>query len=359
MLRGVDNFSTYGTGSGGRTNMLRNPQWLSVPSTATPQTNNPRGALGTHNLQCVASANNGPRLSLGGALTEFIIAQAIYIGSLPTDNDSQVIAEPHDSNNDEQCSLVISSTGTLQLKSGGSTGTLIAESEICIFAGTFHHIEVYFKIGNGSPAGGACEVRVDEVIQINESGLDTQATAVAGASQVMLWTPFTPDGVSMDVTDFAWVDLTGTDNNDFAGDCVVLRRDMTATDSSAWTRNTGASDHAAVDDPTPDDDTTYIAASAADSDVIFGFQSLPAGISEVVSVTVRALQRKVDAGSANVQASLLSVSSSPAAEDLGADVTQTLSYQYNDDHFGTDPATAVPITPASYPDLRVKHAKTV
>lgn len=356
MLLGADPFSIYGTGSGGRANMLRNPLWLEVGDNVAPSTSDPRSSIGTHCLDVAASNNNGPRVSLFGNKTEFIMRSAFKVASLPTGNAVNVIYEPHDNANAAQCALVLTSTGSILLRKGslGGGGVTLAETDgPVIAAGSYYHVEAYFKIGDA----GACEVRVNGVVVMNATGIDTQNTANGGADQVRVFTAAVTS-VGYKVTDFAVADMTGDDNNDFMGDVVYIRRDMVATDASTWTRNTGASDHAAVDDPTPDDDTTYVAADAPADAVQFQLQSLPASVSEVVSVSLAVLNRKADAGVGSLQTSLASVAVSPVQEDDGEEVAQTQTYAYQVDHFGADPSTGVPVTPASYPDLRVRHVKT-
>jgi hypothetical protein len=113
----------------------------------------------------------------------------------------------------------------------------------------------------------------------------------------------------------------------------------------------------AIDQVTPDGDTTYITAGIPGSPTPiseFGMENLPAGVSAISGVVLVNFSRKTEAGVANVQMSAIS----GASETAGTDQPMTEIYTYRQDVFETDPASAAPFTPAEVDALLIKADRT-
>ncbi|MDP3739095.1 MAG: hypothetical protein Q8R02_17005 [Hyphomonadaceae bacterium] len=361
MLRFAENFTGVGTGAMGRANLLAGA-WLDMGTVWTPSTVNPRG-LGTAHVR--NTGGHEGRFSLGGNLQSFIVGAAFFFNGLPSVGTRTFLFQPRNTSNAAQCTITVTTTGVIQLRTGSQTGTIVADSSALspsppIISGAYQFIEVYFDIGNGSsPADGACEVRVDGVTVIDVTGVDTQGQATNNCEQVACNSNI--DGPStMDMADLYCVDLTGANNNDFLGDTqwldIIPDADTAASD---WTRNTGSNDFEMVDDTTPDADTTYIAATTAAEISRFGLGDIPATASTVVAVVTKVMARKTDAGAANLEVSVRSTLSSPVADSTGADRPITEAYTYYRDTFEVDPATGVAWTPAGVNAIQVAVEKSV
>ena len=306
-------------------------------STANPRT-------GTHHMRWTSNTGENFRMRrvFGAALTTVGVGQAMYLPNLPTDNNRMLIFQLRDAANAMQLSFYIQSTGAIAVWKGSVLGTLLATSTALMTAAAWNHIEIKATIDN---AAGAVEVRLNHVTVIDISGVDTQDTANAETSQVS-WGKFAGSGVVPGVTNvdlddvFAW-DTLGADNNDFIGDHQVLtlwpNGDTAQTD---WTRNAGATDYQAIDEADPDDDTTYVAATAAAQVSEYALDDLPATVSAIAAVQLTGRMKKTDAGAAKVQQSLVS----GVSEFNGADRNITTAYTYWPDISEQDPATGAPWT---------------
>lgn len=344
-----DSFDYYGSTIGNLTEGL----WAEITAGVTLSTLNPR--TGTHSLRLGASTTQ--RRVLGGAKTTVGLAGAFYYPILPTGNNSCRIFEFRDAANQPQVSIGLQSTGTIEAKRGSVSGTVLGTTASpVVTAETYQHIEamVFF-----SQTVGTIEVRVNGVTVLSLSGIDTVNTALVECSQVVLGggiSGSTPSNVDMDDV-FAYDD-TGSFNNSFIGDRRVITLFPDANTIQAdWTAVGAATGYEAIDDASPDGDTSYITAGVPGSPgpiSEFGIQNLPAGISAISAVVVIEMARKTEAGPANTQWSVIS----GASETAGLDKPMTEIYTYRADVFETDPASAAPFTPSEVDGLLVKVERT-
>jgi hypothetical protein len=160
---------------------------------------------------------------------------------------------------------------------------------------------------------------------------------------------------SMYLDDVFCYDDTGTYNNTFIGDRRVLTLFPNANTATAdWTAVGAATGYEAIDEASPDDDTSYITAATAGLVSQFGLQDLPGGISVINAVVMVERARKTEAGAANTKVSVVSGASSAA----GADKPLTEIYTFRQDVFQIDPNTAAPFTPAGVNALQFKVERT-
>lgn len=341
MLVYADPFSTYGTGATGRANLvLGNPF---IANDGGPSTTNPRVG-GTHawRFDFQSGASDSVRYIFPATIQQFRLAYALNMDNLPSANNEIILFQPRDSANGIQCTVCLTTTGAVALHNGDEVGTVLGTSAaLAIVAGTYQHLECYFDIADA----GHFEARVNGVTVLSLSGVDTKATAIAGASAAEL---VRSRGVGGYYADFYHTDTTGTNNNDWLGDIQWVRvdpnLDKAATD---WTRNTGATDFSAINQTTPDGDTTYVQATASGQVSQFGCSNLPALTSEVVAVIVKSMVKKVDSGDANYKHGLVSDPAGAPSTTYGADRPITTAYTYYNDVFETDPKTGVLWLPAA------------
>lgn len=343
-----DSFDYYGV-VGNMTEGL----WAEITPGVTLSTLNPR--TGTHSMRVLTSSVQ--RRVLGGAKTTVGLAKAVYYPILPTANNVQRVFEYRDAANVAQVTIVLQSTGTIEAKRGGITGTSLGiTASPVITAETYQHIEclVFF-----SQTVGTIEVRVNGVTVLSLSGIDTVATALVECSQVIIGGGTGTGAVNnTDIDDVFAYDDTGSFNNTFIGDRRVITLFPNANTAEAdWTAVGAATGYECIDEASPDGDTTYISAGVPGSPAtisVFGIQNLPAGISAISAVVVIEMARKTEAGPANTQWSVIS----GASETAGADKPMTEIYTYRQDVFETDPASAAPFTPSEVDGLLIKAERT-
>ena len=338
-----DGFDHYGV-----TANLTEGAW--AENTAQLSSVNPR--TGAFHLRSAAATTT--RRVLGGAKTTVGIGSVVYMNNLPLSNNSFAVYQFRDAANVDQISVIIQSTGTIEVKRGPAGGTSLGvTASPVVVAEAYQHIEalVFF-----SQTVGTVEVRVNGVTVFNVSGVDTVATSLVECSQVAICR--TQGSCTADMDDVFCYDGLGSFNNTFLGDRRVLTLFPDANTVQAdWTVVGAATGYEAIDEASPDGDTSYITAGVPGSpgDISeFGIQNLPAGVSSVSGVVVVSMARKTEAGPANTQWSVISGS----FEAAGANTPMTEVYTYRQDVFESDPGTGAPFTPTAVNDLEIKVERT-
>ena len=353
-----EGFDHYGVTEG---NMTDGP-WAQVDSLHSLSTAVVR--TGTHSMLRGQLGGSGSgdkwfRRVFGAAKTTVGVGQALYAVSLPVANDIHILMSFTDAANADQVTIILQTTGAIAVKRGSRTGATLATSTVLVTAAAWNHLEVKVTIDDSA---GAVEVRLNNVTIIDISGVDTKQTSNAETSQVR-WgvhsNALTPLMYLDDL--FAW-DTAGSYNNDFIGDHQVLAlwpdADTAQTD---WTRNTGSTDFSAIDDADPDDDTTYVEATASAEISEFDLDDLPSTVSAIAAVQLTGRMKKTDAGGAMVQQGLLSSDvGSPAApaEFSGSDRNITTTYTYWPDISEQDPATGAAWTRTALNAAKYKIERT-
>jgi hypothetical protein len=186
-----------------------------------------------------------------------------------------------------------------------------------IAAYNWYYLEVKVFIDNSA---GTLEVRLNGTPIITVTGADTQATSDA------LFNGFSISGSGKVVFDDLYVcDGSGSDNNDFLGDCRVDAHFPTADGAThTFTPSTGSDHYAMVDEEAPDDDTTYNAAASSslkDTLEVDDFKNT-GGVIYGAQVLVSA--KKSDAGAS----SLCPVVRHNSTDNDGTAVALSTSYNY-------------------------------
>lgn len=198
---------------------------------------------------------------------------------------------------------------------------------------------VEFKIVGG--ASGSLTGRVGEATQVSWSGNpgDDAGGGIATFNRVRLLgnSVLDPGGsVIRYVDDIIIMDGAGSTCNDFLGDRrLVVLRPSGAGNYTQFTPNTGAN-YAAVDDTTPDDDTTYVASGTDNQRDTYALGNLDTGIVIVDALVLGAYAKKTDAGARSLA---LTVRSGSTDSD-GSDATLSTSYSYVKRILETDPIAA-------------------
>lgn len=348
----MDSFDHYGTGSTGRTNMLAG-QWAEVYSGLGPSTSFFR--TGTHSFYAYAGGKAVvARRVFGAPKTTAGVGYALYITSLPVGNASHGLGTFCDFANSPQVLFVLQSTGAVSAYRGTTATLLGTSADGVIVAEAWQHVEMAVTI---SDTVGAAEVRVNGVTVLSLSGIDTAATSLIETSQWRYEGLSVSYNMAVSYLDdmFAW-DSEGSSNNTFIGDRRVRTLYPTADTATAeWTPSGAASGYAAIDDVTPDGDTTYVTAGVTvPTTSEYEIDDLPASVVSINAVQTVPMSKKADAGDGNLQVSLVS----GASVDDGADRPLTTAYTYWHDVSETDPATSAPWTPTAFNAAKLRIRRT-
>lgn len=196
-----------------------------------------------------------------------------------------------------------------------------------------------FKVDNQSGATGSWTLRRNGQVLQAQSSVVTLASAghvIDGVSAEAA------SGLTFYLDDIYILDGSGSALNDFLGPVRARTLLPTANSSVAMTANTGAN-WDAVNDTTPDDDTTYVSAASSPLTDRYTLADLPPEASIVRCVRSIYRARKEDAAVVEMRSVLLS----GATEATGAARALDTAYTYYVDNFPTDPNTGAAWTPAA------------
>lgn len=339
----MDNFSQYGTS----TARMADGLWADVPGSTLVV--DPDGVSGGHVLK-----QNGAfvcRRVFGSTLTAVGTAFRLFVSALPTTNDSHILGYK-DIANAAQNHLRLYSTGVLAVYRGSSPGTLIGQTTVpVIAAGAWYHIEVSSVCHD---TAGSYVVKVNGVTVLNFTNVDTKATALTDYSQLTFGQGY-GSPVTFYVKDIIAWNTSGTQNNDFMGDCQVVSLIPDGDDTLNWTPSAGLTGYNLIDETSPDD-TDYLSADPTPPAAsIFTLTDLDPEIVTVKGLMTVARQFKTDGGTAQTQVSLVS----GASTDDGADRPITTDATCWTDLSELDPDTGAAWTPTAVNAVKLKINRTV
>jgi hypothetical protein len=195
-------------------------------------------------------------------------------------------------------SVGLNSTGNLAVWNGNGTTLLATGPAITVNAGSpvWYYVDVEVTV---SDTVGVVKVWLDDTLVINLSGADTR-NGGTGIINPMAYGR-TAANITYYIDDIYCLDATGTTNNAKIGTCRIETLLPNADSSTAWTRNTGATNFSAVDDTSTDGDTTYVVSYGTNARDIYGCTDVSSTSRAVRAVTATAISRKEDVGAANLR----------------------------------------------------------
>ncbi len=195
--------------------------------------------------------------------------------------------------------------GTLGMNIRWETGG----SEIEIYRGTsliatsvgaglqtsiWHYIELKVKCNNST---GTYEVHLDGNTVLSDSGIDTQAGSNAYHDVVRL----RGSGTATFYDDFYICDNSGSDNNDFLGNCKVVAIFPDGDDTANWTTSTPSANHYEnVDETIVDDDTSYVEEDTTAVTDLYDYEALPS-LGPIKGIQINTDCRETDASTFDIE----------------------------------------------------------
>ena len=220
-------------------------------------------------------------------------------------------------------------------------GTPLGTTSVALNTGTYHFLELKVTIHNSA---GSVVVRVDGVTALALSAVDTQTTANAYATQLVLGNGRLVAGnVVSDYDDLYICDgLGAAPFNDFLGDCRVDATIPTSDSLTQWTPSTGTAHYALVDE-TPPATADYLEAASAGLSDRFGIQALPLLTNpQIYAAAVNLYGRNPEAGGRQIAAQM----ESAAMAATGSTLALTDAWLLHQSFFFTDPSTGLAWTQA-------------
>lgn len=351
MLLWIDGFDIYGTSSTGVTNMLEGV-YAEITANSSPTTTQARTGVNSYGL----SLNGTFRRIFGSNLATVGVGMAWFFNSLPTASNAIMLAQFLDNGGSAVCTITMSTTGQIEVRTGGVSGTVRASSSPVLVTTAWQHVEIKTTF---HATTGACEIRVNGQTILNASNINTDALGTSYSSQVRVGSGGTagfPTGnPSVFVDDiFAW-DLSGTYNNDFIGDKKVYALVPTSDTAVAdWLPDTGSTGYTQIDE-IPPVSTDYIQANTVGDESEFGMSNLPSDVTNVLGIQFYTKMLKTDAGDSSVQVSVVS----GASDASGADRPITTNATVYTDVFEEDPDTSAPWTLSGVDAMLARVARTL
>lgn len=370
-LRWFDGFEQYGALARATEGVGGGAAWSEIDAISAGQgwellTANP--ATQTYHLRLTDGGNGvkQARRIFGVASQVVGIGYRFQVEDLPSNESDSglVLADFRDVSNAAHCMIVMGTDGSVLALRGGNMnntalgGTVLGRSDPCIAAGGYHHIEIKVKIDNSV---GYIEVRINEVTVLNLTGIDTQNTANATAAQISIGMNGSvlsgPAGFGLfDVDDvFAWdTDSSDAENTvvDWVGDkgCYFLRPNADTADAD-WAKSTGTVGYSLIDE-VPPVNTDYIVDTTGAARSIFGVQSLPGNVAEVIAFMHVIYGRKEESGTVTVHGGIVVGSE----ESVGPDDSPSTAYAYLRPAPKTiDPDTGVAWANDAEPELLIER----
>jgi hypothetical protein len=215
-----------------------------------------------------------------------------------------------------------------------NNSVLATETNAVMVVGQWYYLELKVVLA-GSSAGSYAVRRNGTVITglPDTSSVTTITSANATASAIRIGRVF--DAINppeMYFDDMYLCDSTGT-NTDFLGDVSVSGSlPNNNGNTSGWTRTGGSAggNYTAVNEATPDSDTSYVSASAVSTEDTYTYPDLPSNAMSVLAVLGTPIARKSDPGARSISTRVrsgASEASAPISSALGltyAGVQQTM-----------------------------------
>jgi len=248
-----------------------------------------------------------------------------------------------------QCSLDL--VGGLLRFWRGDQGTLLGTAASgALLINTYYYVEMKVVV---DPSAGSVVLRVNNVVVLSLSSVNTAASGSAGWTALALYGPsFTGPYVYFD--DFYLLDGSGSAPwNDVLGDCRVdVRYPTAAGATTGWTPSTG-SNWQNVDDAAPNGDTDYNSATGVATDT-FTVQDAPVVGATIYGVQQNLSVKKSDPGFCTVAP----VIRHSGVDYVGTDYSPPTSYVFATQTRQTNPGTSAQWTEAGFNAAEFGYKRT-
>lgn len=319
MLLFIDGFDHYATGD-------LTKKWQSTASGSIGSTSGRRSG-GAY----VGSLFHYLSRALPGSYSTLIVGMAIKSSS----TNGYALYCMNEGSTIHLC-LCLNSASKLELRRGGSSGTILATSTQALVSTSFYYLELKATINDTT---GSYELRINGTTEFSASGVDTRNGGTSGVIDTFMLgnTASTGTGAVATYDDLYICDTSGSNNTNFLGDCRIDTLLPTSDGTyTQFTPSTGTSHYALVDESTPNTTDYNSDATSGDRDS-YGFPDLSSLVSQTIfGVQINAAALKTDAGARN----LGTMSRLSSTNKDGSGVALGTSQAYVSEIQETDPASA-------------------
>lgn len=236
--------------------------------------------------------------------------------------------------------IVVTTGGAIGGRLGGGSGTAIATSATgVVLVNTWQYWEIAVQVAD---SGGRLVINVDGVNVVDFTG-DTRNGGSDTTVRTLRWGR--PNLGQADMSDV----VVSTGLTMLGPATVWLSLPNGAGNTTGLSRNTGSTNWEAVDETTPDGDTTYVFSDVEGTFDLYTLSDLPSGTWDVLAVQTT-LNAKTDDGGVKF---LRPVIRSGGSNATGASKVLASSYASYSEVFETNPVTTNPWTEAEVDALEV------
>lgn len=248
----------------------------------------------------------------------------------------------------QHLTLMLNSSGRLELRRGSTGGALLATGTTTIATDTWFYVEVRATVAD---SGGICQVRLNGATtpEIDYTG-DTRNGGTSTNVDAVSLQAFNPSP-TIRFADWYILNASGAVNNTWMGDVRVAT--LTPSGNGASSQLVGSdgnsTDNYLLVDELPPSTADYVESATVGHTDTYPVTDLPAGVTTVKGVQVAALAAKSDAGavSARVVARVAGTDYAPDVVALSTSYTETLRM------WETSPATSTAWTTTEVDALEV------
>ena len=330
----LDGFAHYVT-----TNMSQKWTFPSGTITSSP----PAGRVGP-GLLLPVGGNAGITLShQSGWVNGF----AAYFNGSPATYNGFVYNASH-AGQTELLRVRIESDATLSLVTGNNSVLIANSSPFSLHDNTWYYLEIKHNYSGSTSSNiqTTATLRVDGAVRASGTG-----TCGFNTTGLLLQTPtVNAHGVANPVVngntyikDLYIFDQSGSNTNDFAGDCTFVFVVPDGDVTTQWDLSSGSVSFSLVNEVPPDGDTSYVQSSNSSTAINsatdnFTWQDIPAFTGTIVAVQYLGFLRKTGEGKKSVK---LTVGPTGAFTQVSDEFFLNDNYLYYRLPLGTDPNTGI------------------
>lgn len=229
----------------------------------------------------------------------------------------------------------------------GYGSDLLGASALGVFPlGAYFHSDLKGLIATGT--GGSASVRINEIVQLALTGVNTQNTSRACIDT----TVHLDNGPGPCFQDMVWLDNSGSENNDFIGDVGVFGELANAAGSvTDLASSTANANYVNAGTAPPLGDAGYNYSATVGAIDRYGTAN-PANVTQEFARMVSVIARKDDTGTRDIAVGVYT----GTTESLGSSQTLSSTYTTYSQVFENNPATSVPWLPTDTAQVEVKVA---
>jgi hypothetical protein len=194
--------------------------------------------------------------------------------------------------------------GDIVVTNGAIGGTVLATSPVLVAQNVFNHYQCKIVINNTT---GSLELRMNgsTTASWNPTGLNTRnGTTNAQCNSIQLNSASGVIGGTFD--DFYCFNDQGAAPNTWQGDVRAVQQMPSSDSSVAWTRSTGTTNFATVNELKQNADTNYVSTGVASTVDAYGVPALTTTPGSIIAVQTKMIARMDDTGPHTVKSRLTS-----------------------------------------------------